>query len=44
MINFIGNSIKFTENGYIFIEISDYDDNTICIKITDTGSGIAKEK
>ena len=44
MINFLSNSIKFTQDGFIFIILNDIDINTILIEIIDTGSGIKKEK
>ena len=54
--NLVGNSLKFTSTGFVSIEISKADPsvqltrddldlkNTVAIKITDTGPGIALEK
>ena len=48
LVNIIGNSIKFTQNGSIKVECSaeliDAKHSTIRIKITDTGIGISNEK
>ncbi|MBV5315413.1 MAG: PAS domain S-box protein [Prolixibacteraceae bacterium] len=42
MINFVGNAIKFTENGYIEIGVS-LVNQTIRFHVKDTGIGISKE-
>jgi len=39
----MSNSIKFTQNGFIFISLNDLDINSILIQIIDTGSGIKKK-
>ncbi|MCB0286346.1 MAG: response regulator [Calditrichaeota bacterium] len=48
LINLIGNSIKFTENGFVYVSITPewQNDDQICLKlnITDTGIGIPPEK
>jgi signal transduction histidine kinase/CheY-like chemotaxis protein len=41
--NLIGNAFKFTEKGFVKIEAKIDSDNTILIKIEDSGIGIAKE-
>ena len=44
LINFISNSIKFTNNGNISIILEDFDEFNVSIEIIDNGSGIEKEK
>jgi len=44
MINFIGNALKFTSNGFIYILLSDFDSYSIMVSIIDTGKGISKDK
>jgi two-component system aerobic respiration control sensor histidine kinase ArcB len=41
LLNLVSNAVKFTENGAIHIEINVK--NEVCIKVSDTGSGIPKE-
>ncbi len=43
LMNLTGNSVKFTEQGYIEITIATEDQNTVTIHVKDTGIGI-KEK
>ena len=38
MLNFINNSIKFLDNGYICIILSDFDDGTLKIEIIHNGA------
>lgn len=47
--NLINNALKFTQNGKVHIELSaekgsEFREHIICISITDSGIGIAKEK
>ena len=48
LINLLGNAVKFTETGHIFIKIARVkeDENTLTLEfsVEDTGIGIAKEK
>ncbi len=44
MINLISNSIKFTKNGYIYVVLSDLDDNSVIVEVIDNGSGIKIKK
>jgi signal transduction histidine kinase/ligand-binding sensor domain-containing protein/DNA-binding NarL/FixJ family response regulator/HPt (histidine-containing phosphotransfer) domain-containing protein len=43
LINLLGNALKFTERGYIVVRASQGDDETVVIRIEDTGVGIAPE-
>lgn len=43
MLNIVKNAVKFTNNGYIHIELS-YQSGTICFRVTDSGIGISEEK
>ena len=43
LTNLVGNSLKFTDNGYINLEINK-NANQIVIKVQDTGCGIAPEE
>ena len=38
MLNFINNSLKYTEKGNIYIVLKDFDDHTIKIEIVHNGS------
>ena len=42
LINFVGNAIKFTDNGYIEIGVKSQD-NQVLFYVNDTGIGISKE-
>lgn len=48
LINLIGNSIKFTKDGNIWVKVNQLRQNkkthTICIEVEDNGIGITKEK
>ncbi|HSS13931.1 MAG TPA: MHYT domain-containing protein, partial [Rhizomicrobium sp.] len=48
LINLVGNALKFTEQGSIFIELSaaapDQDELSLCFSVKDTGIGISAEK
>jgi signal transduction histidine kinase len=41
--NLIENAIKYTETGWVKVEINEFKYNEILITVTDTGHGIAKE-
>jgi two-component system phosphate regulon sensor histidine kinase PhoR len=43
LVNLFNNSIKFTDQGGIQINVSDLDDKSIQITFSDTGAGIPKE-
>lgn len=46
LMNIVGNAVKFTKQGYIFVSLSCYEkdgDNWLKIKVEDTGIGIKKE-
>lgn len=44
LINFIGNSIKFTTKGFIVVQALDsqYNNNLITVSVKDSGCGIPK--
>lgn len=44
LINVIGNAIKFTEKGTVFVKVKKQADDFFNFEITDTGIGIAEEK
>lgn len=47
LINIVGNAVKFTKQGYIFVALSCYErdrENWLKIKVEDTGIGIKKEE
>ncbi|MBD64909.1 MAG: hypothetical protein CME62_06860 [Halobacteriovoraceae bacterium] len=41
--NFLSNALKFTQKGYILLEVSKTQNNEISFSIHDTGAGISKE-
>ncbi|MCK9170337.1 MAG: response regulator [Treponema sp.] len=44
LLNIIKNAVKFTKKGYIHLELSRADENTMLFEITDTGIGIPENK
>ena len=44
LINVIGNAIKFTEKGTVFVKVEKKEDDFFNFEITDTGIGIAEDK
>lgn len=43
ILNLIANSIKFTEEGFIYCRVKKYDENYIIVEVEDSGIGIDKE-
>lgn len=44
LINLVGNAVKFTEQGQVFLDIDRYDGQSLIFKISDTGIGIPADK
>ena len=44
IMNFIGNSLKYTNQGFIYVMVQDFDKYSILIQIIDTMSVINKDK
>ena len=44
MLNLISNAVKFTNKGYVYIELGYSKEEGICFTVTDTGIGISEEK
>ncbi|HAH60898.1 MAG TPA: hybrid sensor histidine kinase/response regulator [Treponema sp.] len=44
LLNIIKNAVKFTKTGYVHLELSRADDDTMLFEITDTGIGIPEDK
>ena len=44
IMNFIGNSLKYTNQGFIYVTVQDFDKYSILIQIIDTRSVINKDK
>ena len=44
IMNFIGNSLKYTNQGFIYVMVQDFDKYSILIQIIDTRSVINKDK
>ena len=44
LLNIIKNAVKFTNKGYIHIELSRYDSRTVLFTVTDSGIGIPEDK
>lgn len=43
LTNLLSNATKFTESGYIWVEIDELPDNRVAIAVQDTGIGIAPQ-
>jgi len=45
MLNLLGNAVKFTAQGSVGVRVSyDAAQNRLCVRVTDTGCGVAKDK
>ena len=44
LLNVIKNAVKFTDKGYVHLELSRRNENILLFKITDTGIGISEEE
>jgi PAS domain S-box-containing protein len=41
--NIIGNAVKYTHHGQISVTVDDYEDNSIIVKVQDTGIGMSEK-
>ena len=44
LINFAGNAVKFTESGFVAIEVSRVDEKRLRFAVTDTGPGVPSDQ
>ena len=43
LLNLVGNAVKYTEHGEVHLEISPPEGGEVCVRVRDTGVGIAEE-
>ncbi|UQZ90654.1 hypothetical protein C4J81_16155 [Deltaproteobacteria bacterium Smac51] len=43
LVNLVGNGVKFTQEGYVHIDVETSEDNELIVSVKDTGIGVSEE-